>query len=197
MLRLVDYDDIVEEAWQRLERAADEPAHPMRLLVLATVDSGGAPEARLMVLRGASRRLGKLWIYTDARSQKVDQLRERPAVALVAWDGACGVQLRVRGNATVCGTGPAADTHWNHAAMAVRALFSAPDAPGRPLRLPDPRLMSVKRSLDEGQEAEARGNFAVLEIAVRSIEWLQIMDGEQRRAITHASTAWAVHPLAP
>jgi hypothetical protein len=57
--------------------------------------------------------------------------------------------------------------------------------------------MGVKRSIDAGGEATARGNFAVIEITVDSIEWLQIADGEQRRAIMFAATNWAVQALAP
>jgi hypothetical protein len=37
----------------------------------------------------------------------------------------------------------------------------------------------------------------VIEITVDSIEWLQITDGEQRRAIMFAATNWAVQALAP
>jgi hypothetical protein len=81
--------------------------------------------------------------------------------------------------------------------MAVRALYASPDTPGRPLRQPDPRLMGVKRSIDAGGETTARGNFAVIEITVDSIEWLQIADGDQRRAIMFAATNWAVQALAP
>jgi hypothetical protein len=57
--------------------------------------------------------------------------------------------------------------------------------------------MGVKRSIDARGEAAARGNFAVIEIAVDSIEWLQVIEAEQRRAIMFAATDWAVQALAP
>ena len=196
-MTLITYDAMAEESWIRLQQAGDDPNHPMRLLVLGTVCTAGAPQVRLMVLRGADRRLGKLWFYTDCRSEKVEQLRRQPQVAAVTYDPETGVQLRLRGTAGVDESGALADQHWSQVGMAVRALYASPDTPGRPLRQPDPTLMGVKRSIDAGGEATARGNFAVIEITVDSIEWLQIADGEQRRAIMFAATNWAVQALAP
>jgi pyridoxamine 5'-phosphate oxidase len=196
-MTLIAYDALADESWTRLEHAGDDPNHPMRVLVMATVGADGAPEARLMVLRGADRGLARLWFYTDRRSEKADQLRRQPQVAAVTYDAESGVQLRLRGAATVDESGRLADQHWSQVGMAIRALYASPDAPGRPLRQPDPRLMGVKRSIDAGGEAASRGNFAVIEVAVDSIEWLQIADGEQRRAIMFAATNWAVQALAP
>jgi general stress protein 26 len=196
-MTLIAYDALAEESWIRLVQAGDEPAHPMRVAVLATVGAGGVPEARLMVLRGADRGLAKLWFYTDRRSEKTDQMRHQPQVTAVTYDPEDGVQLRLRGTAGVDESGPLADQHWSQVGMAVRALYASPDTPGRPLRQPDPRLMGVKRSIDAGGEAAARGNFAVIEVALDSIEWLQVADGEQRRAIMFAATNWSVQALAP
>ena len=81
--------------------------------------------------------------------------------------------------------------------MAVQTFLASPDAPGRPLQHADPRLAGMKQSFQSGDEAKARANFAVLELAVRAIEWLQVDEGEQQRAIMHAATHWSVQPLAP
>jgi general stress protein 26 len=194
-MTLIAYDALADEAWARLEQAGDDPNHPMRLLVMATVGATGSPEARLMVLRGANRRLGKLWFYTDGRSKKVEHLRQRPQITAVTWDAAMGVQLRLRGAATTDVSGALADQHWSQASMALRALYASPQAPGSPLHPPDPRLAGMKRSMDAGDEATARSNFAVIEITLESIEWLQIVDEEQRRAIMLATEGWAVQPI--
>ena len=196
-MTVIPYDVLADEAWARLVEAADDPTHPMRLFLLATVDALGVPDARLMVLRGAGRSLGKIWFYTDRRSEKVDQLRKRPELCAVTYDRRDGVQLRLRGAATIHELNSAAAQHWSQTSAAVRALYASPDAPGRPLRLPDPRLMTIKHALDAGAEALARQNFAVIETLVQTIEWLQLKDDDQRRAILHASTGWAVQPLAP
>ncbi len=194
---LIDYERLADEAWARLRSAGDERNHPMRLVVLATVDAGGAPDARSMVLRGADRRSGHLWFYTDRRSEKIDQLCGCQWACAVAWDRTAGIQMRMRGTAAVHESGPVADRHWRQASLALQALFAAPDAPGRPLRPPDPRLVGMKRALAEGCLADARTNFAVIEMSPRTIEWHQVIEGEQRRAVLHAATSWAPQPLSP
>jgi hypothetical protein len=47
-MTLIAYDALAEESWSRLQHSGDDPNDPMRLLVLATVCTAGAPEARLM-----------------------------------------------------------------------------------------------------------------------------------------------------
>ncbi len=51
--------------------------------------------------------------------------------------------------------------------------------------------MTIKQAVDAGAEANARQNFAVIETLVQTIEWLQLKDADQRRAIVHACTGWA------
>ncbi len=193
-MQLISYESIADQAWKRLVQAGDDPSHPMRIVVLATLGDGGSPEARLMVLRGASRRLGRLWFYTDLRSPKVGQLRTCPTVCMVAWDNACGVEMRIRGTATVDSSSALTDDHWRQASLGLQALLRSPEEPGRPLKLPDPRLMGMKTAMDADDEATARRNFAVIEIDITGIEWLQVCPDDQRRAIMHSATDW--HPLA-
>ncbi len=165
----------------------------MRLLVLATSGFDGGPDARLMILRGADPESGRLWFHTDARAGKVEQLRADPAICLVAWDPSDHVQLRVRGRATVVASGELADRHWAQAALT--AVYASPDAPGRPLRPPDPRLHGMAHNPDA--PASGRDNFAVIEVAVDSIEWLQVDGAEQRRATLYATDGWRCQPLVP
>lgn len=194
---LISYDSIADEAWRRLAQAGDDPSHAMRVMVMATVGNGGSPDARIMVLRGADRQLGRLWFYTDLRSPKVQQLRNCPAVTAVAWDAACGVQLRIGGTATIDSSSPLADDHWRQASLGLQVLLQSPDDPGRPLPQPDPRLMGMKTAMDADDEATARRNFAVIEIRIAAIEWLQVCDDDQRRAIMNSATHWQPLALAP
>lgn len=194
---LIAYEALPDEAWTRLAQAADDPAHPLRLFLLATIAADGSPDARVMVLRGADRRLGKIWFYTDRRSEKVGQLHEHPALCAVAYDCRDGVQLRLRGNATIHELDRQATSHWNQMGMGVRALYAAPDPPGVPLRQPDPRVIGVQQAISADTEEDARRNFAVIEALVQSIEWLQVQEDDQRRAIMHACTGWGVQPVTP
>ncbi len=194
---LIAYEALPDEAWTRMAQAADDPTHPLRLFLLATIAPDGSPDARLMVLRGADRRLGKIWFYTDRRSEKIGQLHEHPALCAIAYDRRDGVQLRLRGNATIHELDWQATKHWTQMDMGVRALYAAPDPPGIPLRQPDPRVMSMKQAMNVDADENARRNFAVIEALMQSIEWLQVQEDDQRRAIMHAITGWAVQAIAP
>ena len=67
-------------------------------MTLATVDAAGAPDARMVLLRGVDRD-GLRW-YTDRSSAKGRQLAVVPRAAVVlAWP-ALGRQIRVRGAVT-------------------------------------------------------------------------------------------------
>ena len=119
-------DDLVEPPVERAEAAADDAAHPMRLVVLATTTADGGPDARIMVLRGADPRRGKLWFHTDRRSNKVEQLRRSSTLCGVAYDVRDGIQLRLRGDATIHEASPLADRHWSQTSNMLRALYALP-----------------------------------------------------------------------
>jgi len=190
-------------AWGRLERAGDQPDHPMRVVVLATTRADGTPDARLMVLRGASKSRRHVWFHTDVRSSKVEDLRHTSTVSVVAWDPTDRVQLRLTGRATVEDRGETVEQHFGQVAMGARALFASREAPGRPLsagstgHAPDPRLSALAEVIDAGEEDWARRHFAVIEVTVDVIEWLQVDGPQQRRAIMRARSGWAVEPLVP
>lgn len=197
-MSLIAYDMIAREAWDRLEQAADAPDAALRLFVLATAAEDGAPDARIMILRGASRRLARVWFHTDGRARKVAQLRRRPAACAVAWDAAAGLQLRLRGNATLHEGDDLAARHWDQISRAARTLYGADEPPGVPLRRPDPRLAKMRGQHERSDAAEAaRKNFAVIEVEVSTIEWLQVSAQEQRCAVIRAAADWAVEPVAP
>ncbi|MHC4107257.1 MAG: pyridoxamine 5'-phosphate oxidase family protein [Planctomycetota bacterium] len=196
-MSLIAYERLAQESWDRLQQAADDPTHPMRLLVLATSAPDGTPDSRVMVLRGANGRMGRIWFYTDRRSVKLEHLRHRPLVCAVGFDPNETIQLRLRGTTIIHESSPLADQHWTQANLLMRQLYASPDAPGSPFSQTDPRLVGLQKAVDTGHEERARRNFTVIEMQVQCLEWHQIHGQEQRRAIMHASTGWAVQPIAP
>ncbi len=64
-------------------------------MALATADAAGRPSVRFVLLKGADER--GFVFFTDARSRKGRELRERPAAAAVFYWHAIGKQVRVEG----------------------------------------------------------------------------------------------------
>lgn len=191
----IPLDSIADETWKRLEAAADDPAHPMRLLTLATIDVDDRPDARLMILRGADRHDGRLWLHTNPASPKLDQIRARPCVCLVTWDPCDGVQLRVCGKATAHGGG---NLHSRHVQQ-MRTRMDRLDA--EPGERDDVKLQRDPRSehflgLSPGVRAVVlAGATIVIDIQVEVIDWMQVTDRGLRRARMQAEEGFVARSL--
>jgi pyridoxamine 5'-phosphate oxidase len=76
------------------EATATEPADPEAMTV-ATVDSSGLPNARMILLKGADER--GLVFYTNCESAKGEELAANPKAALLFYWKSLGRQIRLRG----------------------------------------------------------------------------------------------------
>ncbi len=197
MNQLIEYSDITREAWKHLEDAGDDPTHPMRLLTLATVDEQGAPDARLLVLRGASRENRRLWFHTDCRSKKAQQLQHQPEVCVVGYDNRDDVQLRVFGTTRLHHGNEIAEQHWMQTNIAVRNMYGSSNIPGASLPEHDPRVHRHQVLMDTELAEVGRYNFLVIALIVDRIDWVQVNGPLQRRALLRSETDWKVQPLAP
>jgi pyridoxamine 5'-phosphate oxidase len=81
-------------AWLE-DATASEPRDPTAM-TLATVDSTGMPDARMVLLKGADER--GFVFYTNLDSQKGQELDATPKAALVFHWKSLNRQVRVRGN---------------------------------------------------------------------------------------------------
>jgi len=89
----LDLDPIVQfRSWFELaEREVELP----EAMTLATVDAGGAPDARMVLLKGVDERGFRL--FTNRESNKALQIAASPRAALVVYWRELDRQVRVRG----------------------------------------------------------------------------------------------------
>ena len=80
-------------AWMA-EAQASEPADPEAMAV-ATVDSNGLPNVRMILLKGADQR--GFVFYTNCESAKGNELAANPKAALLFYWKSLGRQIRMRG----------------------------------------------------------------------------------------------------
>jgi pyridoxamine 5'-phosphate oxidase len=80
-------------AWLK-DASASEPRDPTAM-TLATVDADGAPNARMVLLKGLDER--GFVFYTNMDSQKGHELDARPVAALVFHWKSSNRQIRIRG----------------------------------------------------------------------------------------------------
>jgi len=90
------------------DATASEPRDPTAM-TLATVDSDGLPNARMVLLKGADER--GFVFYTNMDSQKGQELGAHPRAALVFYWKSSNRQVRVRGTVERV-TDPEADAYF-------------------------------------------------------------------------------------
>jgi pyridoxamine 5'-phosphate oxidase len=176
--RLDNLDTIHQACWRELGDAAHGPAHPWRLMALATVAGPAeaqAAELRTVVLREVHVADRALLFFTDARSPKVTQLRSQPAASLMVWSQPLGWQLRLRVQLSVAISGLAVSSRWARLKMSPAAHdYLSPLPPGTPVAHPLP-------------ERGSREHFALVTAAVQQIDWLELHADGHRRALFDAA----------
>jgi pyridoxamine 5'-phosphate oxidase len=94
-LRHDDLDADPIEQFARWFAAAGESVPLAEAMALATVDAGGAPAVRYVLLKGFGPK--GFDFYTDYRSDKADELEANPRAALAFWWPQLGRQVRLSG----------------------------------------------------------------------------------------------------
>ena len=138
-------------------------------------------DARVVILREVDAAQRRLLVFTDARSEKVAQLREHPHGTLLMWSPALGWQLRCRVRLSLETSGLATSSRWARIKHSPAAQdYMSPLPPGAPL----PALAPV-------HDAPQREHFGVITAEVSSIDWFDLhADGHRRARLDGATSAW-------
>ena len=163
-----------EESWQRLQAAVDERDHPCRLIQLATQSIDG-PQLRTVVLRAVDQAQAWWLCHTDARSAKIRQIEADPRVAVLAYDGRVGLQLRGVGTAELDCRSPACAVAWSALSISARRLYLAAASEERPV---------------SGAERADLANFTLLRVRLHTLDLLLLHPDGHRRACYRADRGW-------
>ena len=91
-MTLEEIFDICDKQWIR---ANNDKKHPFRYFTLATINKKGRAKARMVVLRNYDSKTKEFTIYTDARSQKVSDLKQQPKAQLIFYNPKKRLQILV------------------------------------------------------------------------------------------------------
>ncbi len=198
-LTSADLETLPAQLWRDLERAATDEANPFRTPVFGTTNLFEC-SLRIVVLRRADGARRQLIAYSDARAQKVHQLKLCEQAHWLFYDPARRVQLRISAHTMVHQGDRIAAEHWQTLPLASRRNYCANLPPGSDIHAPgdaiDPALKlptATKKQLEIGHE-----NFAVLVSTVDQIEFLQLGDeGHVRAVFNWTAVAWSGLWLVP
>lgn len=179
--------------WERLDAAATSRS-PFNFLQLATTGADGAPQVRTIVLRGCDVERGTLSFVTDMRSPKIQEIQGEPRIALVGFDPAATVQLRLSGKAAIVGDETERRAMWEALRERTLFLFDAPHAPGTILADGGQPLDVVEPSA----AGNAYDRFALVTVTLTRLEWLELSSPEHvRYAFERQGTSWRGTRLSP
>ncbi len=177
-------DSLYDQVWTRLIRGVHDRRAAARHPTLATVSSGGKPQARTVVLRAADRDQARLEIHTDRLSAKIGELGKNPMAEVHVWDARARLQIRLQAEVSIQ-TGPEVDAIWERVPEGSRLSYGGNPAPGQP----------IKDALAY-QKAPERTRFAVLGLAVLTMDILHL-GPDHRRASFCKNDGWKGQWLAP
>jgi pyridoxamine 5'-phosphate oxidase len=171
------YNDLaasLEMAWQLWGRGTVDRHSGFHTPVVTSVDEGGIPQARTIILRAVDREARTMRFHTDERSAKINHWKFKPHVCILGYDASKKIQLRVDGRVVLHMTGAVADDAWKNSRPESLAAYALKISPGSVVDAPS----GTPQFNDEGRE-----NFAVVIAHVESLEWIYLSAEGNRRAI--------------
>ncbi|WP_176051320.1 pyridoxamine 5'-phosphate oxidase family protein [Burkholderia sp. BCC1644] len=183
-----------DRVWSCLESGVSMKRSPFTMLQAATLGLDGAPKVRTIVLRQVSRADRVLSFHTDARSEKVAELRRDPRISIVANDLDALVQIRAEGVASICEDEAQRRAIWESSRPHTLLLYRAPLPPGTVINSPEEAHLDNTAPTGDGYE-----NFCLIHMTVTRIDWLELARAGHRRAVfdLNGASGYAARWIAP
>lgn len=176
---------------QELTLLMEAEYHSRRIVAtLATVDAQGFPRARTVIVRHLDAHDGSIWITTDARSAKIEELTACPGAELVFWTPNERQQFRVRGLVEIVWGGTRRLEVWHTLSDPSKGTFYGP--PPGALRQPGGRVVSPVPPGGDPPEC-----FVLLVLRPTHAEALELNESPHRRRRWKAELGWDVELINP
>lgn len=178
----VQWNDLAasaDAAWQVVAAGVGDIRAPWHLPTIATVDRHGAARLRTVVLRGCDPAMRRIRFHTDNRSAKAGELAADPRIAVHAYDAGLKLQIQLAGRAEIVSAEGAGRAAWDSARLGSRACYAVAPGPGATIASGGAYAMPA----DEAGILAGSVHFAMIEVTVDRLEWLQLHEAGHRRAM--------------
>jgi len=176
-------DGILNQVWVMLQRGVSRSNDPFHWPVLGTTGETGC-SLRTVILRQLLMPERILICYTDARSEKVKEIKGFPQTSWLFYHPKRKIQLRITGPATLHGQDQYADEVWLATPTTHRLNYSSEESPGTSIDRPSsglPEYLSEKIRTIVNSE-NVRENFMVVSCRIDTLDWLRLSPLGNRRA---------------
>ena len=176
-------DKVYLKIWELLEIGLQNRNLPFHIPVFIC-DNKSKSDGRIVVLRGVDEIEKKIWFHSDIRSNKVKILKSNPKGTLLFYDKIEKIQLRISGSVQINYQNDISKKSWKKTAHMSRQCYLGDKAPGSDASEPTSGLTTNVDNLKYSKEESEIGykNFCVIEIFIKSIEWLYLAAKGHRRA---------------
>ncbi len=181
--------DIQEALYKDLERATADGKHPFRFCYLATTNIDQFPAQRTVVLRRVLPS-GKLLIFTDYRSPKIQEIKQQNQVAILFYHPRRQVQIRFQAIAKIHHQDSLCLTEWNKLGDHGKNDYQTTLPPGTDL--PD-------YEMDDYHNSEFGSDFfSIISLTPVNMEVLQLSRmGHERMAGAFENGEWTGRRVMP
>lgn len=160
-----DLSGVDHTLWQRLQNARNEGGDPLLTPALATLGAH-YPQQRSVVLRKVDENERSLYFFTDARSEKVTELRANPNAALHFYHHPEKLQLRFNGRVNILRSGALRDRFFAEVQKEELVSYGTERPPGAHISQPEADYMVL--------DSLAERHFCVLQFQAQRLEALQL-----------------------
>ena len=120
-------DETLQELKGLLSRGVKDRKSNFHYTTLCTTNEKHEPQGRTVVLRGFDSEVYSLFVHSDYRAKKIDEINKNKNVSLVFYDDKKKIQIRLRGNAFV---EQSKKQSWEKLSLWSRRCYLSSDSPG-------------------------------------------------------------------
>ena len=178
-----DLDKVYSKIWNLLNLGLQNRDAPFHIPVFICGNDDKF-EGRIVVLRGINEKEKKIWFHSDIRSNKIKILKSNSEASLLFYDKSEKIQLRILGYTKINYQNNITKKSWKKTAHMSRQCYLGSKPPGFDVSEPTSGLTTDIDNLKYTAEESEIGykNFCVIEIFIKSIEWLYLAAKGHRRA---------------
>lgn len=173
-----DLNEIYKSIWKKLETAVKSRHESWHLVTLATIRDD-KPEIRTLVLRGADKEKNLIWMHTDLRSPKAQDILKNSEGALLFYDPIARWQLRLNGRISFDSHSETTEHVWKNTSASAKRCYQGAAKPSTLTPVQNSNLPKEPVSPHLGRE-----NFTRVLFQVSKIDWLFL------RAEGHLRAKW-------
>lgn len=152
------FDDLRDQFHQGLHING----HPFRFATLGTTGLDNEPQLRMVVIREVTENF-VFRFYTDARTEKIKQLKKNNQTSLLFYHQTAFIQVKVSGRATIVTDKTTLQNHWKNLPLHAHKDYSTTAAPGSSIENPE-----------EITFLQDQNHFSIVEITATRMEYLKL-----------------------